>query len=76
MDKITGDPLHGSPMEEGKRTRNWIWWEIERSKAEGKGLIAVKIKSTNLSPEPLMNAGAKWAMSYGVESILKAINEA
>ncbi len=57
-------------------TRNWQWWEIEKSKAEGKGLIAVKIKSTNPTPDPLYNAGATWAMSYTVPGILKAINEA
>ena len=57
-------------------TRNWQWWEIEKSKSEGKGLIAVKIKSTNASPDPLLNSNAKWAMSYNVEAILKAINEA
>jgi len=56
--------------------RNWQWWEIETSKAEGKGLIAVKIDSTNPTPDPLYGAGAKWAMSYNVDAILKAINEA
>ncbi len=57
-------------------TRNWQWWEIEQSKAERKKLIAVKIEPTNPTPDPLYNAGAKWAMSYNVPAILKAINEA
>ena len=56
--------------------RNWQWWEIKQSIAERKPLIAVKINSSNESPDPLLNAGAKWALSYTVESILKAINEA
>jgi hypothetical protein len=57
-------------------TRNWQWWEIEKSKDEGKGLIAVKIEKSNESPEPLLNAGATWAMSFTVEGILDAINKA
>lgn len=57
-------------------TRNWIWWEIEQSKREGNGLIAVKIKSTNPTPEPLRNANASWSMSFTQDAVLKAINEA
>lgn len=57
-------------------TRNWIWWEIEQSKTEKNGLIAVKIVSTNPTPDPLKDAGAKWAMSFTQEAILKAINDA
>lgn len=56
--------------------RNWQWWEINKSKDEGKGLIAVKIEKSNASPDPLLNAGATWALSFTVEGILKAINEA
>jgi hypothetical protein len=57
-------------------TRNWQWWEIERSKAEGKALIAVKITLSSPSPDPLYSSGAKWANSFNVPAILKAINEA
>lgn len=57
-------------------TRNWQWWETEKTKSEGKGLIAVKIEASNQTPDPLYNAGAKWAMSYNVAAILKAIDEA
>jgi len=56
-------------------TRNWQWWEIERSKAEGKGLIAVKITNSSPSPDPILSSNAKWA-SFTVDSMLKAINEA
>jgi hypothetical protein len=56
--------------------RNWQWWEIEKSKAEGNRLIAVKIERSNASPLPLVGAGAKWAHSFNVEAILKAIGEA
>lgn len=56
--------------------RNWQWWEINKAKTEGKKLIAVKIVSTNPSPDPLKDSGATWVMSYTVEAIRKAINEA
>jgi MTH538 TIR-like domain (DUF1863) len=56
-------------------TRNWIWWEIEQSKAERNPLIAVKLKSDNPTPDPLYNSGAKWAMSFTQDAIIMAINE-
>lgn len=40
-------------------TRNWIWWEIEKSKEVGNRLIAVKLSAGNESPDPLFNANAK-----------------
>jgi hypothetical protein len=64
------------PDREAIGKRNWIWWEIEQSKAEGNALIAVKLDRSNPTPDPLYNSGAKWAMSYTVDAILKAINEA
>ena len=57
-------------------TRNWQWWEIEKSIAEGKGFIAVKIESSNLSPDPLYGQGATWAKTFKVDSILAAIEDA
>ncbi len=57
-------------------TRNWQWWEIEKSKEEGKRFIVVKIERSNATPDPLQGAGAKWAHSFNVDAILKAINEA
>lgn len=56
-------------------SRNWIWWEIEQSKAEGNRLIAVKTNSGNPTPDPLYNSGATWAMSFTQAAILKAIDE-
>ena len=55
-------------------SRNWIWWEIEQSKAEGKKLIPVKLQSTNPTPDPLLNSDATWAMSFTQDAIIKAIN--
>jgi hypothetical protein len=57
-------------------SRNWIWWEIEQSKASGNRLIAVKLERSNPTPDPLLNSGATWAMSFTQDAILKAINEA
>lgn len=65
---------HGDRVEIG--TRNWIWWEIEKSKAEGNRLIAVKLDRNNPTPDPLLNSGAKWAMSFTQDAVIKAINEA
>jgi hypothetical protein len=57
-------------------TRNWQWWEIEKSAEEiGRKFIGVKIEASNAAPEPLIGKGATWARSFKVESILKAINE-
>lgn len=57
-------------------TRNWIWWEIEKSKTEGKKLIAVKIHSSCRYPDPLLGSGATLANSFTLESIQKAIDAA
>ena len=58
------------------RTRNWIWWEIEQSKAEGNRLIAVKLKASNPTPDPLLDADVTWATSFTREAILKACTDA
>ncbi|MBA2134156.1 TIR domain-containing protein [Capillibacterium thermochitinicola] len=57
-------------------TRNWQWWEIEKSAEEGNKFIAVKIDPSYDAPEPLYRKGATWAHSFKVDSIFKAINEA
>ena len=43
-------------------TRNWQWWEIDKSAAETpRKFIGVKIESSNVAPEPLTGKGATWA---------------
>src|SRR5947207_3362296 len=44
--------------------RNWQWWEINKGKALGKRFIAVKIDRANVSPDPILNARATWALSF------------
>ena len=56
--------------------RNWQWWEINKSYEKNNRFIAVKIDPSNSSPDPLYGKGAKWAMSFTVKAILKAIREA
>ena len=56
--------------------KNWINFEVARSKDAYNKLIGVKISSTYESPEELLGAGAKWAMSFTVDAMVKAIDEA
>lgn len=64
--------LHPDRAEIGER--NWQWWEIKKSIAEGKKLVVVKIKSTNPTPDPLYSANAKWVYSFNVDDIQNAID--
>lgn len=56
--------------------RNWINFEIARSKEHGKKLVVAKIAKSYDSPEQLLSSGAKWAMSFTHDAILKKLNEA
>ena len=62
----------------GKNTHKskWVAWEIGKGIELKKKLVAVKIESTNTTPSGLLNAGAKWAMSFTFDSIKKAIESA
>lgn len=57
-------------------TRNWIWWEIEQSRAEGNRLLAVKLKASNPTPDPLLDDDVTWVTSFTQEAILKASHDA
>lgn len=56
--------------------KNWINFEVARSKANNNKLVAVKIDKTYESPDEILGAGAKWAMSFTQDAIIKALNEA
>lgn len=56
--------------------KNWINFEVARSKDNNNKLVAVKIDSSYTSPDEVMNSGAKWAMSFTQDAIIKALNEA
>jgi len=56
--------------------KNWLNYEIAKSKQHGNKLVAVKLSSTNTSPDELLGSDAAWAMSFKQESIVKALNDA
>ena len=56
--------------------KNWINFEIAKSKLNDNNLIGVKIDKEYTSPEELIGAGASWAMSFTRDAIIKAVNEA
>lgn len=56
--------------------KNWINFEIAKSKAHNNKLVAVKINKSYESPDEVMGANAKWAMSFSQEAIIKALSEA
>jgi len=56
--------------------KNWLNYEVAKSKQHGNKLVTVKLSSTNTSPDELLGSGATWAMSFNQESIIKALNEA
>ncbi len=47
--------------------KNWINFEISRSKANGNKLVAVKIDKSYESPDEILGSGASWAMSFYAE---------
>ena len=56
--------------------KNWINFEIAKSKEHKNKLVAVKIDKSYESPDEILNSGAKWAMSFTQDAIIKALNEA
>jgi hypothetical protein len=56
--------------------KNWIIYEIVKSKEIGKKLIAVKIDREYTWPTELLSSNTSWAMSFNVEAITKALTSA
>lgn len=56
--------------------KNWINFEIAKSKEHKNKLVAVKIDKSYESPDEILGANAKWAMSFSQDAIIKALNEA
>lgn len=56
--------------------KNWLNYEIAKSKEHKNKLVGVKIDKANVSPDELLNSGAAWAMSFKQDAIIKALNEA
>lgn len=57
-------------------SRNWMNFEISKSKELGKKLVAVKLNRLNRSPLALFGANASWAMSFTQPAIMMALIEA
>ena len=56
--------------------KNWINFEVAKSKELGNKIVAVKLDRENESPEELLDSGASWAMSFSQAAIIKALNDA
>ena len=56
--------------------KNWLNFEIARSKANRNNLIAVKLDQSYTAPDELYNAGAEWAYSFTENAIILAIDRA
>jgi hypothetical protein len=56
--------------------KNWINFEIAKSKSNGNKLVAIKLDKSYTSPDELLGSGAAWAMSFSQDAIIKALNEA
>ena len=54
--------------------RNWINFEVAKSKECKNKIIGVKIDKSYKSPEELLDSGASWAMSFKQDSILSALS--
>ena len=56
--------------------RNWINFEVAKSKEAGNKLVAVKIDRTYESPEEIIGCTVSWAYAFDVKSITRAIDNA
>ena len=56
--------------------KNWLNYEVAKSKEHKNRLVAIKLDKSYESPEQLLNAGATWAMSFTRDAIIKALNDA
>lgn len=56
--------------------KNWINFEIAKSKSNKNKLVAIKIDKEFTSPDELKGVGAEWAMSFTKDAIIKAIEAA
>lgn len=55
--------------------RNWINFEVAKSKECKNKIIGVKIDKSYKSPEELLDSGASWAMSFKQNSIISALSD-
>jgi hypothetical protein len=65
--------LHPKHQEIGYR--NWINFEIAKSKEARNKIVGIKLDASYSSPVELLNSGASWAMSFTRDEIIKALKE-
>lgn len=56
--------------------KNWINFEIAKSKANHNKLVAVKLDRLYESPDEIFGSNTKWAMSFTQKAIIEALNRA
>jgi hypothetical protein len=56
--------------------RNWINFEIAKSKELGKRLVAVKLNRDYQSPTELLSSSAYWTYSFTEQNIIHALDAA
>lgn len=56
--------------------KNWINFEVAKSKECGNKLVAVKLDRSYASPEELLGVNASWALAFNEQAIMRAIAEA
>ena len=56
--------------------KNWINFEVARSKAAQNKIVGIKLDRGFTSPDELIGAGASWAMAFTEEAIMRALAEA
>jgi hypothetical protein len=53
--------------------KNWINFEVNRSKLNKNKLLAIKLDKSYESPDELMGVGASWAYSFTEDAIMTAL---
>lgn len=56
--------------------KNWLNFEVAKSKEHKNRLVGVKIDRSYDSPEELLGAGASWAFSFTQKAIIEALEDA
>lgn len=56
--------------------RNWINFEVAKSKELGKRIAVVKLDRSYESPTELTGANASWTYSFTQDNVMKALREA
>lgn len=62
----------------GKKTHksDWVRWEIQKAVELKKKIVAVKTERDNVTPPELYGIGASWALTFTLDSITNAIDNA